>query len=292
MISVIVCSVNKSFISNLRANIIKNIGCNFELLIHDNTLNTKGICTVYNNLAANAKGKYLCFLHEDVLVLTEGWGNILITKASEESTGVIGFAGSETVSGIPYWHYKETLHYHYRQTARNGSLIHDFTLDGDDEKHENIEVAVLDGMFLFCRKEIWEKNKFDENSFSRFHLYDIDFTFQVAQKLHNYVNTEIILVHSSLGSLNMAYYKNLIIFYKKWRDILPFTLARTNPHNMDSNGSSILYRVAFEILKKANLPIQFMFYYLKAIGLLGYPKDYFIVWKCILKTKCKKIVGR
>lgn len=215
MISIIVCSINNELLQNLKSNIEINIGCEFELLSLDNRILKQGISHVYNKLAKEAKGEYLCFIHEDVEIATKNWGNILSKKASDENVGVIGFAGSSYVDRFPYWYNKGALHYNLKQRTIDGTVKYDFV---PSSKSNNFEkVMVLDGMFLFCHNRVWLKNGFDEVIFDDFHLYDIDFTFSASGYFENYVCNNVDLIHYSLGTVRESYYEMLIRFYKKWK---------------------------------------------------------------------------
>lgn len=218
MVSIIVCSVNPDLLATLKANVEKTIGCAYEFLVEDNRGKNNGIGVVYNKLANRARGEYLCFIHEDITVETTGWGDILIEKSQEESCGVIGFAGSSAVSGMPYWQHGEEVFYYFIQRLKNGQLHQDFTNQKRPTQPDFEEVLVLDGMFLFCRKQVWEKQYFDEKMFPDFHLYDMDFTYGLSRQFKNYLCFSIVISHFSLGSLGTSYYNALLDFYVKWKN--------------------------------------------------------------------------
>ncbi len=66
MISIIICSVNQNYLKDVAENISNSIGVEYELLVWDNREAKKGLCEVYNMMAAKARYDYLCFLHEDI----------------------------------------------------------------------------------------------------------------------------------------------------------------------------------------------------------------------------------
>src|SRR5690349_17422997 len=93
MISILVCSVKPGLYQQLAVNIEETIGIDYELLCFDNRKANKGICEVYNLLAAKAKYNLLLFVHEDVLFKTNNWGQILSRIFFENEIGVVGIAG-------------------------------------------------------------------------------------------------------------------------------------------------------------------------------------------------------
>ena len=78
MISIIICSVNNDYLQNIKNNIAETIGTEYEIIAYDNRHTNHVICHVYNLCAAKAKFPYLCFVHEDVELLSKDWGKELI----------------------------------------------------------------------------------------------------------------------------------------------------------------------------------------------------------------------
>ena len=92
--TLICCSVDPAAAEALRRNVAATIGEPFEFDVWDNRGRNVGLCDVYDRCAERSGGEYLCFVHEDVRFLTEGWGARLAAKLCEPDCGVIGFAGS------------------------------------------------------------------------------------------------------------------------------------------------------------------------------------------------------
>lgn len=287
MISIIVCSVNKFLLEQLELNIKNNIGCDFEFLYIDNTIERKGICEIYNKLAKQAIGDYLCFVHEDVLIQTPNWGNILKKKAVDKTVGVIGFAGSGTIHAFPYWLDRYTHYRYYIQRTKTGELCYDLTLESSENDFK--EVAVLDGMFLFCRKEVWSKYPFDQDQFKEFHIYDMDFSLAIAQDYHNFVCYNVKMTHYSQGSLDRTYFDGLILFYKKWKEKLPFTVY-SNIFEKKKKGffyNGIKGSIK-DIVIRTDLSNSYIKYYLEELSMLNSQKNYFILLEYILKSRWRK----
>ena len=197
MFTIICCSVDPAAARRLEKNIAATCGCPYEFIAYDNRTSGDGLCKVYNRCAAAARYDMLCFVHEDVEFQTEGWGQIIAAKLAEADCGVIGFAGSILkLKRLTGWHNGGgDLRAHYVQYMRGGHHPIDRNPDGVDFS----PVVTLDGMCLFVRREVWSETLFDEQTFPRFHGYDIDFTLAVACRYRNYVCNKVFIEHFSTG---------------------------------------------------------------------------------------------
>ena len=81
---------------------LKEQTVNYELIGIDNTKNDYSITAAYNKGASLATGSILCFIHEDVTILTSKW-DIAISQFFEThpETGFIGVAGGRLASDTP-----------------------------------------------------------------------------------------------------------------------------------------------------------------------------------------------
>jgi glycosyltransferase involved in cell wall biosynthesis len=74
----------------------QTIGVEYENIVFDNRQKNFGLCAAYNKAAEKANGDYLCFVHEDIVIKTNGWGKELIEFAEHNNDcGVIGISGSK-----------------------------------------------------------------------------------------------------------------------------------------------------------------------------------------------------
>lgn len=196
MVSIVICSVNTDYQAQVKQNVEDTIGVPYELLIWDNRLAKKGICEVYNTMAAKAQFPYICFMHEDILFATNNWGKLLVHIFDQDAaTGVIGVAGSK-----------------YKGKAWSGWLYGDKELDciniihrtnGQDEviispvnnRQPLYEVVCLDGVFMVTRKEVWEQIRYDDVLLKGFHLYDIDFSVRASKITKLVATTQIDIIH-------------------------------------------------------------------------------------------------
>ena len=220
IVSVIICSVNIENFKLVRQSIERTIGIDHEIIRIDNRETQWGICKAYNHGASIATGDYLCFMHEDVFFKSQDWGKTLVEHISSiPDCGVVGLAGTDYVSRFhAFWWY-------------SGNVVRNFsTIDANNTLYSKkthptgtfIPVKILDGFFLFCKKEVWENSPFDETNFPDFHFYDIDFTLSVSnQNFYNYVCNNINVIHLSSGTLALSHYKNAKAFRVKYKDLLP-----------------------------------------------------------------------
>ncbi len=225
MISVLICSANDKLLNQVQKNIDETIGITTEIIFYDNKKNKKGICEVYNILAAKAKYPFLCFVHEDVLFITKDWGKKIIDIFSVRSDiGVIGIAGSKYKSasysgwftGIREYDCANYIHKH-----RNGDEKVYLKPQNDSSLEE---VVCLDGVFICCRKEVWQKVKFDEKNLSGFHFYDMSFTLEAARVCSVAVTYEIYLLHITKGGdFGNIWTETAIHYHSLVQHKLPFT---------------------------------------------------------------------
>ena len=225
MLSIIVCSISTQRLQNLKENVERTIGCDYEIIAFDNREKMWPIAKVYNHAAAQAKYPYLLFVHEDVEFLSEAWGPFVEEKLREPDCGVIGFAGNKAklrcYSGwgqYPKW----DCTYLYQGGYENQNIKIEV-----NNAFLNIpfaEVIVLDGMALFVRKEVWNAYPFDETLLTGFHCYDLDFSIQSAVAGYkNYVccSNRVLVKHLSLGNYSPAWYRDTVRLYEKWKAKLP-----------------------------------------------------------------------
>lgn len=220
MISIIICSRTSTIDSVLSENIKHTIGCNYELIIIDNAAKQYSIHEAYNIGITRSKNNLLCFLHDDILIHTNNWGNILIDLFNEnKEIGLIGIAGAKVKTKMPsgWW---DSPH---DQKAAN--LIQHFnserkvTWNYGFEKENNVEVVVIDGVFMSMRKT---KNiQFDIN-LKGFHNYDLSISLNFKKNGYKIIVTNQILIeHFSLGNLDENWLKSIVKFHKKYKKYLP-----------------------------------------------------------------------
>lgn len=229
MISIIICSINPSLCNDLVKNIEDTIRLPHEIIIHDNRETNWAIAKVYNHCADRATYDYLCFIHEDIVFLSQNWDITLTTFAEKTSKcGVIGFAGGRYVpQNFVTWGrlHRSNKREHIIQKYKNGN---EELIDINPYNEQFAKTITIDGVFLFVKKIIWKNIRFDELKFDAFHFYDADFSFAVSTQYENYVCSLIDIKHLSSGSLNLNYCNSIIAFRNKWKSQIPKTLTSLN----------------------------------------------------------------
>lgn len=229
MISVIICSTTPFLDDKLLHNIEKTIGGDFEIVHIDNSKNEYNISEAYNLGIKWSIGKYLCFLHQDVVLHTQNWGAICQKIfQSADNIGLIGVAGASVKgSQIGGWwdcdpKYKIiNIIQHYNSEVSRVRM-------GFNEKNEQ-DVVIIDGVFMVTKKCL--NISFDEN-LQGFHCYDLYLSLTMIQKSKRIVATkQITLEHFSLGNVNDSWYATSKVVHRKFKDILPSYI--TNYNNQD-----------------------------------------------------------
>lgn len=206
MLSIIISSYQQHYFDVLEESIARSAGIPYEIIRIENP-GKMGICEAYNKGAAAAQFENLLFLHEDTEFVTQNWGNHLLTNLSETKTGIVGLAGNTYVPNVPFawWDYFEDTRINIIQ-YRGEKLLKAYHLK------EPAVCIVIDGVFLACRKEVWEKYPFN-TQLTGFHGYDINFSTRVASEYQNLVLSDITLKHFSEGNPDREWF-NAITEYR------------------------------------------------------------------------------
>lgn len=226
MISCIICSRQPDIPVELKENIASTIGCEYEVIVIDNSKNEYSIFSAYNEGVRRAKGDVLCFMHEDILFHTEGWGE-KISKILEDTTiGQIGVAGSHFMSKAPMYWWSSPYISQYNLETDNGVQKLNYTLDYSQGNLS--DVVTVDGVCFFMRSDMFEVLRFDDVLYADFHAYDMDISMQVQNMGKRVcVTNEVLIEHfwSESSLQNQSYMarldKNLKIFFDKWQHLLP-----------------------------------------------------------------------
>ena len=200
MLSIIVCSINSFYLDQLKLNLNKTVGLEFEMLVFNNLTEQKPITEVYNLLAVKAQYPYWCFIHEDIRFDTLNWAeNLLRAFEDHPDTGLIGIAGAKYKSKTPSgWStgFSELDCCNIRHEDKDGHVQHIY-MNPNNSVFE--PVVNVDGVFIAIRREVWKTAKFNEINLRGFHLYDIDFSFHVLQHWKAAVLFNIDIIHFTEG---------------------------------------------------------------------------------------------
>ncbi len=254
MLSIIVCSRHQKLSNEFTENIKNTIGVDYEIIHVDNSENKYSIFSAYNFGYEQSTFPYLCFVHEDVLFHTQGWGEKIISHLQSPNTGIIGVAGGDIIPRVPAsWATLISPGHNIIQSDRTGKNPTEHILKPLNYSQTKRSTIVLDGVLLCMRRNLMEKIHFDEN-LKGFHGYDYDISLQsFIAGYKNFVIYDIKLEHFSGGLTDILYFRNLILIFKKWEKYLPLigeniTLAEKN--NIRKIEIEKLYQLIKKMVRK------------------------------------------
>lgn len=272
MISIIICSINKTFAQQVQQNIAATIGVEWEAIVIDNTQQPKSITAVYNQGAAMARYPLLCFAHEDILFNTNDWGKIIVAAfAHDDKLGLIGVAGSKYKSQLPSGWYTGIAAFdccNIRHLNKEGitEIIYFNPTPGALQQ----QAVVLDGVFLCSPKAVWQQVLFDESLLTGFHLYDIDYSARVAAQYKAMVTYEIDILHITKGNhFENNWLAYTLLWHQKMRHQLPMLI---HDGSIDkSRGDSRIVKTWLVRLKHEKLSLANKCRWLLAVKIWQHP---------------------
>lgn len=248
MISIIICNKKPILSPVLEVNIHNTAGVEYEVVSIDNSHGSYNIFQAYNKGVSLAKGDILCFMHDDILFRSNGWGHVVEEAFSAEAKlGALGVAGGHFLPDCPCsWSTCKTTSFHVWQTNHDGSATEYGCRDYDGGKR-TVEVACLDGLWICIRRSLFDTIRFDDSTFKGFHCYDSDICMQILSAGYSVnVTFDIDIEHRSNGACNQQYYDNLDLWHKKWHDHLPVARGIS----LTKNEMQIHQAYAIELIEK------------------------------------------
>ena len=236
MTSIIITSVNQTFLKQVKENIEKTIGSEYELVEIDNRENKYSIFQAYNLGVSKAKGDILCFAHEDILFHTNNWGKKVENHFyKNENLGMIGVVGGDYYPKMPApWWSNEEINTHYVNLIQHWRgnvperkyrerMSDNKTREYNNPNNANAEdVIAVDGLWFCIRRDLFQSISFDDNTYDGFHFYDADLSMQVYQAGYKtQVVFDILIEHFSPGTLSKGWFISAQVFSKKWSKLLP-----------------------------------------------------------------------
>lgn len=229
MISVIVCSRLDPPSDVHFRNVSKTIGAEFEYILIDNRNNQYNLCSAYNEGVRRSKGDILVFVHEDAFFMEGNWGTVLNTKFSDKTIGLVGVAGTQYLfNNTPGWVAagRPFIRGHVVHETDNGN---NYNLTVFSWEKEDSDVVAVDGLFFAIRKSIFDRIRFDDQTFDGFHFYDIDICMQVRQTHRLIVTWDVLIKHQSGGSFNELWKQYALRFLTKYKKELPASCSTSIP---------------------------------------------------------------
>lgn len=230
MISLVICTRDANVLAAFSQSVAETVGVAYEVVAVDNSHGKYGICEAYNLGAARAQYELLCFVHEDIRFHTSGWGKVVAEVLADQTVGVLGVTGGMQQVAAPAAWWGCGLEW-CRENVLNAFADGHTEMElRNPEGAELLDVAVVDGMWLCCRRAVWAHSPFDAQTFTDFHFYDVDFCTEVfRQGLRVCVTFRVLLEHHSRGSVNDAWVRNALKYQRKRRGQLPFGPATIPP---------------------------------------------------------------
>lgn len=222
MISIIICSTHRAIDVSLSDNIKDTIGRNvdYEIISIDNSDNRYSIFSAYNEGVKRAKGEYLCFMHEDIIFHSVGWGRMIAETFKDGKVGMLGVLGTAYFSPVMSSWWNAPI------SAKKGKVIqgtvkngyYETYVDGYENYTSDNFVVAVDGLWMCIRKSLFQECiiRFDDKTFSGFHFYDIDISFQVVKSGYKIEIVGIDIEHRSFGKLNDSFFESREKFQDKW----------------------------------------------------------------------------
>lgn len=227
-LSLIFCSRSDRLPDSLISNLKETVGCDYELIVIDNSRKQYSIFEAYQLGYAQSGGKYLAFLHDDIHFHTPGWGELLKEHLSVPGTGITGIGGRDALVRVPSSWTVSLPYIHLIQSGKNGKQ--------KKIKHrpsgftgKRAKVVMLDGVMLCMNRTVMEQICFD-TTLKGFHGYDFDCCIRsAAAGFQNYVMYNIDIEHFSRGNADRAYYRNLIQVFQNHSQELPLSVIPLSP---------------------------------------------------------------
>nr|WP_314897216.1 glycosyltransferase [uncultured Flavobacterium sp.] len=281
MISIIICSRTQTIKSDLSENIKNTIGCDYELIVIDNSENQYSIFEAYNEGIKKSTGEYLCLIHDDIFIHTNGWGNVILRIFGENrQIGLIGIAGAKIKTKMPsaWWDCPDDQKViHIIQHFRNGEIKkQNFGFKNDSIQ----EVVAIDGIFMAMQKD---KKIHFSTEINGYHSYDLNISFEYNKNGYKImVTNEILIEHFSIGIINDAWVASTYKIHNFYKGILPLSIKKNKVNRNLEQTNAI--RFIEECLKykqdKKAITIWRALFLMHPIS-----KYHYTFWKRIVKNK-------
>jgi GT2 family glycosyltransferase len=166
-------------------------------------------------------------MHNDVIIREDGWlAKILNIMDNDPKIGIAGLAGRKEIYNTGCVN-ESSLKHNLQNEDLNAPMTEDVA-----------EVAVVDGLCFFMRKEFLERVKGLDETYGYMHCYDLDISLHSIEAGYRNVVVKVSAMHLGNGGMTrkLAEYKDLVkddygllkkncrILARKWRHILPLKI--------------------------------------------------------------------
>lgn len=221
MFSLVICSRTQKISKELEKNIAETIGCEYELVVIDNSQNKYNIFSAYNEGVRRSKGNIICFMHDDIWYKTKKWGLQVEKVLADETIGIVGIIGSYVLTkDFGYWDKMYPFVTGCVQNGENKEFVNDCNCFYDAQNAN--EVVAVDGMWFCMPINAFQKLSFDEKIFAGFHFYDMDICMQsLVAGYRNIILRNINIMHNCCPQYDHKFVEAMKLFYTKWNSYLP-----------------------------------------------------------------------
>lgn len=215
-LSFIISSYRKNLAEKCIESILKSIDCPAEFIVIKNMNAEKSIFQVYDEGAEQAKHPILCFLHEDIEVLSnKSWLAYANDLFSKSDTGVVGVAGSKDLTATgQWWSEGNRLSGAAMHTYEGNEYISSFGPYG--------RVVVTDGLIFLIKKKVYEKlGGYKQTDLEGFHFYDVDLCMRAHWAGYRNYTIPLIVKHLSIGEMPEQWNINRVKWLERYSGKLP-----------------------------------------------------------------------
>lgn len=224
-LSVVVCSKSAQVPGSFARNIRETIGSvEYEIVWIDNSRNAYSIFAAYNRGVSLARYDVVCFMHDDVKLLSGNWGEICLKMLEDNQVGLIGLIGTHYLSPFSvYWLSSGINHGRIMQGfEKNGVHCTEEWNWNKRDKYSN-RVVAIDGIWMCCPKSVFDGGiRFDEDTYDGFHFYDMDLSMQIVHSGRIIlVADDILAEHTTPSHYSYGFMDACRSFHQKWNCFLP-----------------------------------------------------------------------
>lgn len=203
MMSIVCVYNNKTILEEYLLKSLKKQTSKYELILVDNRKNKYSSATnALNHGARKAHGNYIVFAHQDIYFSQNSWLDRTEKCLSTlNNIGIVGVAGKTTDSLV-------------RSNIKQGIIPVDVT----PYKLEKVELAsTLDECLFIIPRNVFKKYELNEKICPDWHLYCVDYVYNIKNKKYNAYLIPTELEHRSKGaSMSEGYYDTLPNLQKKY----------------------------------------------------------------------------
>lgn len=224
MITVVYCT--KETKPEHKEHIVKTSGLGPHIEVIEIINDNEGLTKPYNRGLLQAKNDIVVFMHDDVRIQENHWGNKLMKHFDRNPDfGIIGVAGTKNMPATGrWWDDRSKMYGRVEHIHQGKTWLSDYS---EDIANDIEEVVIVDGLFFAAHKKRIKTN-FDE-TFTGFHFYDLSFVFPNFLKGCKVgVITNIRVAHMSIGEIDKEWDENRQKFAAKYAENLPANVRKTN----------------------------------------------------------------